>query len=131
MTQKYQDYFNSFLKYTDGVFRQGVGVNMSFFPFLHGTIICVELKENEHNKAIKRKESADLAVALSRTQLYDEMTCSKFKNKSVEGSLYVVINPAKYLIIKSDSETEWKEDASLKDFFSIIKKIKERYTNEK
>lgn len=131
MQQKYIDYFDNFIKDTAGVFRPGVGVIMSVFPFLNGSIIDIELKENEDSKIIQRKTSTDLSEALSRTKIYSDQICFNFKDKVVSGSWPVLINPGRYLIIKSDSETEWRETSALKDFLTIIKKIKEVYSNEK
>jgi hypothetical protein len=131
MLQKYKDYFDNFLKTTDGVFRPGVGVNMSIFPFAKGALVDIELKENEESKIIQRKTSSDLSEALSRTKIYNEQVCLNFKDKVVSGSWQVLISPGRYLIIKSDSETEWMETSPLKDFLALIKKIKEVYSNDK
>ena len=127
MKAQYQDYYDAFIAEGEKKVRAGVGIILQFYPYTGGTLIFVELRKGEDNKAMQKKTQDSLDKALYHTQLFDVDVCARFKGRTVNKTLYYIISGSKYLIFKNESENEWSVQTASNDFLEIVKKAKEKY----
>lgn len=127
MKAQYQNYYDTFITEGKKRVKNGVGIILQFYPYTGGTLIYVELRNGEDNKAMQKKAQDTLDKALYHTRLFDVDVCDKFKGRTVSKTLYYILSWSKYLIFKSESENEWSGEAASNDFLEIVKKAKEKY----
>ena len=119
-------YLNDFRRLFSRFLKSGVGIQITSYPFNVGVVVVVELGFGIPTKEESRTESKDLKEALMRTNLFEgndvpqEISATKivlFKNKVV--------------ILKSDDENQWNENAVKTDIDKIITSLKRKINGRK
>lgn len=124
---KRNNYFNAFLKTATKYLKSGIGLVMSFYGYQTGCVIKIELKTSSAHHAEEKQESDDISDALFKTHLLPKETCDAVRGKTVHGTMVAISSINCYVLMKSDGETEWTDEAAEKDFIRVIKKVVEKY----
>lgn len=121
------EYFNSFLKEALKFLKEGFGVVMSFYGYPDGAVIKVEMKRSVAHHVEQRQDADDLSDALLKTALLKREDCEALRNRIVDTTLVSIVSISCYVLIKSDKESEWTNEAAVNDFSRIIAKVKSKY----
>ena len=120
-------YFNSFLKESLRFLKEGFGVVMSFYGYPEGVVIKIEMRRSVAHHVEQRQDSNNLSDALQKTSLLKREDCEALRDRIVDTTLISIVSIRCYVLIKSDKESEWTNDAAIKDFSKIITKVKNKY----
>ncbi len=121
------NYYSSFLKESLKFLKDGFGVLMTFYGYSEGTVVKIEMKRGIAHHLEQKQESDDLSGALLKTTLLTKAEAETLKGKTVDTTLVSVVTINCYILIKSDKESEWTNEAAVKDFNRIITKVKTKY----
>jgi hypothetical protein len=114
-------YLNNFRRLFSHFLKSGVGVQITTFPFNEGVVIVVELGLEIPTKEENRASSKNLKEALIRTNLFEGTdTPSEIPGTSI------ILSKNKIVILKTNNEDQWNEDAIKADIDNIIKPIIEK-----
>ena len=125
------NYFNSFVKEICKYLKDGFGLIMSYYGYTNGSVVKIELKNGASHHIEDKQDSEDIADALFKTKLLSKDVCDSFRGKSVDSTIVAITSINCYLLLKSDDEKEWKEEAASNDFKRIYKKVFEKYDKKK
>lgn len=131
MDTVYQNYYQSFLDVAKKHLKPGICIKCQFYPFYAGALIYIELIRGTNDKAIQRKKEGTLSAALHHANLFDAKTCESFSGRNINETLYYIFSSDRYLIFKSFDEKDWSIQAASDDFRMIMKKLLEKYGEQK
>lgn len=120
-------YYNAFIAAALERLRPGFGAIVSYYPYQGGNVLKIEMKPNAPCKKETKGLSTNLVQALLNTKLFSPESCNGLSGKVVDGTLIYIVSVKDYVILKSNSESEWTADKAVADFSEIFTKVKEKY----
>jgi hypothetical protein len=119
--QVINQYLNNFRRLISRFLKSGVGVQAISYPFNEGAVIVVELGMGIPTKEEGRTMSKDLRDALIRTNLFEESDVLP----EIPGTS-IILSKNKIVILKTDNDNQWNEDAVKTDIDNIMRPVMER-----
>lgn len=127
MEEIYNAYFNAFLNAALQKLKPGFGTVITFYPYLKGCVMKVEMKTNTAHNKVNKSFSSDIGEALAKTTLFDKVACKRLADRTVSGTLILITSINEYVIIKSNEISEWTDEKAVADFSDIVVKVKSLY----
>ena len=123
-TKEIIQYLNNFRRLFSNFLKNGVGIQITTYPFDKGYVVIVELGLGIKTKEEMRAQSPNLQTALKRTNLFDTQNIPQEMLET-----YIILSQNKIILIKTDDEKQWSDEAVVADMKNIMKQIVENRRN--